>query len=97
MIPTHHVPAWRRFLPAMALAMLALIVDAGCSRKQEPASEGTGAVSVTTAVVRVGTMVDRVTASGTVVVARAAELTVYAPESAEIVEKIGRASCRERV
>src|SRR6185436_3330847 len=85
-IPTHYVPAWRRFLPAMALAVLALIADAGCSRKEEPAPEGGGAVSVTTAVARVGTMVDRVTASGTVVVARAAELTVYAPESAEIVE-----------
>lgn len=58
-----------------------------CSRNDEPeAPAGAAAVSVSTSVARMGTMVDRITASGTVVVSRAAELIVYAPESAQIAE-----------
>jgi RND family efflux transporter MFP subunit len=75
---------WRR----LALAFACIVVSGvGCSREDAAeAPAAAPAVTVSTSVARVGTMVDRIASSGTVVVSRAAEFTVFAPESAVIAE-----------
>jgi RND family efflux transporter MFP subunit len=72
--------------PGPVAVALVLAIGIGCSRKADSETAVAEPVAVKTAVVRLGTMVDRLTATGTVVVSRAAEFVVFAPEPAEIVE-----------
>jgi len=68
------------------LALAALLALAGCHRGEAPAEATPQPVSVATAVAQVETITDRVTGSGTIVPALAAEWTVYAPDAAEVAE-----------
>lgn len=70
----------------LALAAGLTLLPAACSRSNEPKAESTEPLSVTTVVARIDTITDRVTGSGTVVPALAADWTIYAPASAEIAE-----------
>jgi len=65
---------------------LSLAMPVSCSHGTEPENAGPDPVSVVTAVARVGTLVDRATATGNVVPALAADWTIYAPDTAQIVE-----------
>ena len=70
----------------MTAASWSLFSAAGCSGAKPPENTTPDPVSVTTAVARIDTLVDRLTASGTVVVSRAADMVVIAPEAATIVD-----------
>jgi RND family efflux transporter MFP subunit len=75
----------RPVLPiAAAACAVALVV--GCSRKNQPENQSPDPISVTTSIARIDTLVDRLTASGNVVVSKAADVTIIAPEAATIVE-----------
>ena len=69
----------------LSTAVLTLAL-AACDTGQEPAYEGPTATVVSVATAQVGELRDVLTASGTIVPAPAADLIVYAPEPAEIVE-----------
>jgi RND family efflux transporter MFP subunit len=69
-------------MPAVALALAV----AACGESPEPVYEGPGVTVVSVATARLGELRDVLTASGTIVPAPAADLTIYAPEPAEIVE-----------
>lgn len=76
----------RRGQRLIIAACISGLLPLACSHKDEPGTEAAGPVSVTTAVARIDTLTDRVTGSGTVVPALAADLLIYAPESGDIAE-----------
>jgi len=70
---------------ALAIALLAIAALGAC-RRSPPQEAGTGPVPVVAAKVRLDTLRDTITANGTVVPSTAADLTIIAPESAQIAE-----------
>jgi RND family efflux transporter MFP subunit len=82
----HHKTKMRRrpFLAVVA-ALATLTTTAACRRSVPEASEP-APVAVTTAVARLQTLRDVVSGPGVVVPSAAADLTVYAPETAQIIE-----------
>jgi RND family efflux transporter MFP subunit len=67
-------------------ACFSALLPLACSHKNDAASQSAEPVSVTVTVARIDTLTDRLTASGTVAPAPAADWVIYAPESAQIVE-----------
>jgi len=70
----------------LVAAAWSLTAGTGCSKKDTAETQSVDPVAVTTALARVDTLVDRLNATGTVVVAKSADLTIVAPESATIAE-----------
>jgi RND family efflux transporter MFP subunit len=83
----HKTKMHRRLLPAVTAALLAGIAAAGgCGRNTTAENSEPGPVAVTTATARLQTLRDVASGPGVVVPSAAADLTVYAPEPARIVE-----------
>lgn len=78
------MPLLRRAAPA--LPVLLLLLAAGCGGETPPAADDDPRVVVTAATVRRGDLQDTASAPGIIVPSRAADLTVYAAEVAEIAE-----------
>lgn len=75
----------RRRTAWFAVLLLPLLTIA-CGRSETPADESSDAMVVNTAIARIGDLRDVANAPGVIVPSRAADLTVYAPDVAEIVE-----------
>ncbi len=78
----------RRLLAAVTAAatIAALATAVACRRQNVPDDSETGPIAVTTATARLQTLRDVASAPGVVIPSSAADLTVYAPEAAQIVE-----------
>jgi RND family efflux transporter MFP subunit len=85
-VSSHPVPRVEYAAALVIATTWSLVAAAGCSGSKPPENATPDPVSVTTAAARIDTLVDRLTASGTVVVSRAADMVVIAPEAATIVE-----------
>ena len=70
----------------MTLVVAGSMLAAACGGDDTPAYEASGVVGVTTAVVQLGGLRDVASVPGLIVASAAADLTVYAQESAEIAE-----------